>query len=166
VNAQEIRRLANDLAEAAVRKLANTISYHSEQVAIENKKAKVQAFVEKELKAGRIYAHELKPGRPGGTIVDRLMRADDRAIVRRFRENGKLLCLTELELQMDEIRRRRPRKFRPDYEEQVATVRRFAESHAKDFARMGSSPEKFVAGFVRAKARDGNLTAETFLRSR
>lgn len=166
-------------AVAEVRKEFIPIREQTEQLAANTKRANIQKFCEAMVASGKVLAAEMDPGDPKNprpTLADRLMRADARTVVHKFREGGKEVALTELDLQMREIEARpvlqrfgervKTGDSKPgDVEEETGKVRRFAESNA-DFAKAleaaGRTPEEYVAAFAKAKKENPRLTAKQY----
>ncbi len=90
-----------------VRKEFAGVREQTEQLSASQKRANVTAFCEAQLAAGKVMPAELDDqGGKRPTLIDRLLRADARQVVRKFTEKGKTVELTELDLQMKEIEER------------------------------------------------------------
>jgi hypothetical protein len=142
----------------------------SEEIAIAEKKRGVEALTDRFVREGRVIP------RNRDAVYDRLMRADARAVVRKFTENGKEVGLTEFDLQVRELEtlptlfaeRMRSPVVAGEYEdaevEKVATnVRMYSEQYSAN----GHSVETVVTAFKLerdAKKKEGQVfTAEKFL---
>jgi hypothetical protein len=115
---QEIRAA---LKGGADRSIAELQKFREETIAAEKKRA-VEAFCEAQHTAGKLTPAEYKPvkaGGPDGSVYRRLLRADSRTGVTKFREKtGKVVEFTELDEQMREIESR-PSKFSEHFKDPV-----------------------------------------------
>jgi hypothetical protein len=126
------------------------------------KKNNVKAFCESRVKAGKIFPAEMErtPQRP--SLFDRLMRADARKVVHKFKEkDGKTIGMTELDLQMAEIDSRKPFFFGERLKDPVdprtaagdrkARAEKFYEEKSHAFSLAGIPKEDFLKTCEKAK---------------
>ena len=148
------------------------------------RRANITKFCESMVEKGQLLPAQLDPGDPKAprwTVIDRLFACDHANKVHKFREGGKDVSLTELELAMKEIETGpRLRKFGELLIKSSGTVgasddpekdkvQRFAESNAEfqtALRAMRKTPEEYVAEFEaaqkKAKAQKKTLTATQF----
>lgn len=170
---QVIMKYNEDLKR--VKEELEAVKAQTEQQLMNAKKANVQAFCESMVKAGKLLPSEIDATSGKPTIVERLLRADASRVVHKFKENGKDIAKTELDLQMDEIRNRpelvsfserigqKPPK-RDGADEELEKVQRFSEqaSFVKAQQAAGRTPADFVEGFKKARAKMPALTAQQY----
>jgi len=155
----------------------NTLTKFREETLASEKKRVIEKFCEANGPLGtkKILPRELDRANPAN-IVDRLLRADAKTVVSKFRENGKDQIMTELDLQLREIEQRQPMRFNENAvkggesgkigtsgnaDQEVEKVRSHFEKYSEHFK--GYTEEKFVEGFLAAREYDPALTAEQFL---
>lgn len=155
----------------SVKKDIATLKKFSEEQTASSKKVILDSWIEAQSKAGRIMPRELDAADPAN-LRNRLMRADGKTVVEKFKEKGKTVELTELDLQMREIEKRPPFKFSEripagkvqdsgdgEKDKVIAHYEQFAER----FTKLGTSKEDMVKAFESSVKRRPGLTAEAFL---
>jgi hypothetical protein len=166
-----VRREVAAALKGSVQSSIDQLQKFSEEQLASQKKAAVEAFCDARLKAGKILPRELDRSSPTN-LFDRLLRADSKAIVHKYRDKGKDVCLTELDLQMQEIDARQPRTFaekvkspsKADAEDtDVAEIEDHYEAFSESFRAVGTSKESLIKGFQAAKKHNAELTAREFL---
>lgn len=132
----------------------------------------ITAFAEEMKTAGKVMPSELdaSSGRP--TLVDRLMLLDSTKPAAKFKEKGKAVERSQLELEMDAIRDR-PAIFKEHVkehhgaasheEDEVAKIGSHFERFAEQFRGMNTSKDEMVKAFQSQRKRNPKLTADEFL---
>jgi hypothetical protein len=185
--ARFIRRQVSAVLNGQVKKKMDRFEKFTEEQLASQKRATIDAFCETQLKLGKILPAELDADNPAN-LRDRLLRADAKTPVRKFKEGKKEVALTELDLQMREIESRPPMKFgerfkqpqtkgkgaeskpgkssaaagNADDDAEAEKVRDTVERFSEKFPR-GTRPEVIVAGFKAERKHNAELTAEEFL---
>ncbi len=130
------------------------------------------------LKGGNVTPRDVDPGNPL-SLRAQLLRADNTAVVAKFKEGQKTVELTDYQVLVRQINSRKAVKFgeqvrggnagsgtgsKPgsdDDPEVQAAVEKFREN-AEVFARMATTEDEVVGAFKKRRARDPSLTAEKF----
>jgi hypothetical protein len=165
-------------AVTQVRREFGAVREQTEQLSANQRRANITAFCEAQVKAGKILPSELDDaGGKRPTLIDRLMRADARATVRKFSEKGKTLELTELDLQMREIEDRpvllkygertrssgRGSAAETPADSEIAKVEAHYEQFSESFQKLSTTKDDFVKAFKSRQKSEPGFTAERFL---
>lgn len=174
--ADVVRREVQRALSGQVKQKMDQFEKFTEEQMSSQKKAAIEAFCEARLKAGKILPFELDSDNPAN-LFDRLMRADAKTVIRKFKENGKEQRLTELEMQMREIDQRPARAFseqvrsakygkngKKGEEEADIEVEKVEEAYDRFSENFkGTSKQTFVDGFKIERKHHPQLTAEDYL---
>lgn len=140
----------------------------TKQLLANTKRANIVAFCEALRNEGRLLPAEFT------SVVERLQRADGTRVVRRFSDKGTTRSLTELDLQMDELRKRAPIvQFAERFVDpvtgadgEVQKVEQHFEAFSETYKKSGTTKEKLVKAFQSLRKSDPRYTANEFLNVR
>jgi hypothetical protein len=150
-----------------------TLKKFAEEAHTQNKRSSVDAFIDANLKAGKILPAEIDEANPGN-LRDRLYRADAKRVVAKFSENGKNIEFTELDLQMREIESRPAAKFSERFRASKAGVHQTEdqdevkikghyELYSEQYKKLGVSCDSLVKGFAAQKKLVPTTTIDDYL---
>lgn len=177
--------------EAAVERVLNRsfagrvgeLQKFAEETTAAQKRTAVDAWLDAQVKAGKVTPRELDPRDPAN-LRDRLLRADSRSVIASFTESagGRKVKrnMTELDLQIREVEGRRPflfgekvRSGQPgggaadsESETEVQKVEDHWDSYSEQFTKMSTPKEELVGAYKTRRKQDPTLTAERFLDNR
>lgn len=176
-----VEKLVKDLVAQATKEINGSLAEtkgHVEEERASRKKASIDIFVESRRVAGKIYPYELDES-AGDTVRERLYRADSKTVVKKFKEGKKEVTLTELDLQMREIDRRKAFAFGERMkaapkadgtveadDDEIRKVEDHYEQFRENFRTHGLTKEKLVTGFKQARQINPETTADKFLLAR
>lgn len=170
----EIKKAVKECIQEETGNNIRRLESFAEQQLADQKKLAVDAFVEAKIKEGKIIPAEK------GTIRHRLMRADSKTVISKFKEAGKEVRATELDLQMREIAKRPAFRFGDPLkvgeggilnqfseDEEEAKIAGHFEQYSEQFKRINPDETKdsFVKTFKQARRRDNTLTADKYLQA-
>lgn len=111
---RQVRRLIDGAVKRAVEGIVKPavgeLTRFTEEQARSEKRRTVEKFCEDMVKAGRMTPAQADPDNPLGDHAD-LLRRDNKAVVTKFKEGGKLVELTDFQVACRRIEDRRPFKF-------------------------------------------------------
>lgn len=123
------------------------------------------------------YRDRIKPSLLDGTsglptLRDDLLRMDDKAVVHKFKEGGKVRDMTELDIAIEKIKREKPVKFgerltagkKADGSEEVEKVAEFygRPEMADALKAAGKKPSDYVQRFSELHKKNPTITAVEF----
>ncbi len=159
-----IRSLVVEKFSEVTEKLATT-ERMAKQLANNTKRANIRAFCESMRNDGR-----LSPGKFDETMA-RLMRADNSRVIKFTEKGGTKQALTDLDLQMREIRtspavvhfgEQLEQPNRPLATE-VGKIKNHFEKFSETFKKHGTTKDALVSAFKKARAKRKGLTADQFI---
>lgn len=172
---QAINRAVSKALKGKAGEVIRDVQKFTEEETASKKKAAVDAFCEAMQKEGKVAPFELDESDPKTahlSLRQRLLRADTKRVVRKFKEGGKMVDQTELDCQMEEIRSRRPHQFGERIkagkdgqsdDADTAKIDSHFEKFSEQFVKNGMSKEKLLKGFKAEKKLRPSLTAEEYL---
>jgi hypothetical protein len=174
--AEEFKK-ALDAAKAEIKAEFAGVKAQTDALEANTRRASITAFCEAMRDKGILIPAQLDSGDPKNprpTVIDRLFAANHSQKVHKFRENGKDVPCTELELQMKEIETGPVLKRYGESviksgsttaaagEEEKEKVKEHFEQFRERFERAGVTQEGYLKAFESQRKTNRELTAEKY----